>query len=283
MGADPNEKNCEKILSLLLEKGANTDAQDGNGITPLMGAVQKMAPLKILVAKGANINIQNKNGETALMYAVKGGLLKVILGGIPVVGGSIDATKLLISKGADINIQDKWGKTALMHAAGAVNAMGNKYGTYTDILGILIEKGAKLEAEDKEGNTALYWAQRYGRTKSADLLLAKGANPAKKYDKAADKSNVTSGIVGIWEKYLKVEGKTYTTRVIFNKDWTYSKALKDPASGKWIPDGGAYSTYDFRDGRIWLFNSLSMGAVIEWRFEGKELVLNGEKYVRVLK
>ncbi|NTV18133.1 MAG: hypothetical protein HGA83_01730 [Bacteroidales bacterium] len=283
MGADPNEKNCEKILSLLLEKGANIDAQDGNGITPLMGAVQKMTPLKILVAKGANINIQNKNGETALMYAVKGGLLKVILGGIPVVGGSVDATKLLISKGADINIQDKWGKTALMHAAGAVNAMGNKYGTYTDILGILIEKGAKLEAEDKEGNTALYWAQRYGRTKSADLLLAKGANPAKKYDKAADKSNVTSGIVGIWEKYLKVEGKTYTTRVVFNKDWTYSKALKDPASGKWIPDGGAYSTYDFRDGRIWLFNSLSMGAVIEWRFEGKELVLNGEKYVRVLK
>jgi len=39
----------------------------------------------------------------------------------------------------------------------------------------------------------------------------------------------------------------------------------------------------FRDGRIWLFNSLSMGAVIEFRFEGKDLVLNGEKFVKVLK
>ena len=282
MKPDANEKNCEKILKILFDKGAEINAQDGNGTTPLMYAVQKMAPLKALVAKGADLNIQNKNGETALMFAVKGGLLKVILGGIPVVGGSVDATKFLISKGADVNLQDIWGKTALMHAAGGVNALGNRYGTYTDILGILIEKGAKLEAEDKEGNTALYWAQRYGRTKSADLLLAKGANPAKKYDKAADKSNITSGIVGIWEKTMKAEGQVFTTRVVFNKDWTYSKGMKAPGN-QWIPDGGGYTTYELRDGRIWLFNSLSMGAVIEFRFEGKDLVLNGEKYVKVLK
>ncbi|PKP37908.1 MAG: hypothetical protein CVT97_03720 [Bacteroidetes bacterium HGW-Bacteroidetes-14] len=161
-------------------------------------------------------------------------------------------------------------------------SVGFSNSTYTEILGILIEKGAKLEAEDKEGNTALYWAQRYGRTRSADLLLAKGANPAKKYDKAADKSNITSGIVGIWEKTFKAEGQVYTTRVVFNKDWTYSKGMMAPGN-QWIPDGGGYSTYEFRDGRIWLFNSLSMGAVIEFRFEGKDLVLNGEKFVKVLK
>jgi ankyrin repeat protein len=151
MVADPNEKNCDKILNLLIEKGAN-------------------------------INMQNKNGESVLMYAVK----------------------LLLGKGADIELQDKWGKTALMHAAGGVNAIGNKYGTYTDILELLIKKGAKLEVEDNEGHTALYWAKRYNRTKSVDLLLAKGANPAKSYDKAADKSNITEGLVGIWEKYVKL-------------------------------------------------------------------------------
>lgn len=84
-----------------------------------------------------------------------------------------------------------------MHSAGGVNALGNKYGTYTEILGYLLEKGAKIDTEDKEGFTALYWAQRYNRTKSAELLLAKGANPAKKYDKAADKSNITAGLVDI--------------------------------------------------------------------------------------
>lgn len=282
MKPDANEKECEKILKILFDKGADINAQDGNGTTPLMYAVQKMTPLKALVAKGADLNIQNKNGETALMFAVKGGLLKVILGGIPIVGGSVEATKFLISRGADVNLQDIWGKSALMHAAGGVNALGNKYSTYTEILGILIEKGAKLEAEDKEGNTALYWAQRYGRTRSADLLLAKGANPAKKYDKAADKSNITSGIVGIWEKTFKAEGQVYTTRVVFNKDWTYSKGMMAPGK-QWIPEGGGYSKYELRDGRIWLFNSLSMGAVIEFRFEGKDLVLNGEKYVKVLK
>lgn len=79
-----------------------------------------------------------------------------------------------------------------------------------------------------------------------------------------------------------MEGQTYTTRVVFNKDWSYSKGMRAPGN-QWIPDGGGYTTYELRDGRIWLFNSLSMGAVIEWRFEGKDLVLNGEKYVKVAK
>ncbi len=52
---------------------------------------------------------------------------------------------------------------------------------------------------------------------------------------------------------------------------------------QWIPDGAGYNRYELRDGRIWLFNSLSMGAVIEWRFEGKDLVLNGEKYIKAAK
>ncbi|MFA5850117.1 MAG: ankyrin repeat domain-containing protein [Bacteroidales bacterium] len=282
MVADPNEKNCDKILNLLIEKGAKIDAQDGNGNTPLIYSVQKIGPFKTLIAKGANINMQNKNGESVLMFAVKGGLLKVVLGIMPVVGGSVDAVKLLLSKGADIELQDKWGKTALMHAAGGVNALGNKYGTYTDILEMLVKKGAKLEVEDKEGHTALYWAKRYNRTKSVDLLLAKGANPAKSYDKAADKSNVTEGLVGIWEKYFKHEGVTYTTRVVLNKDWTYSKAMKTSTS-QWVPDGPGYNSYELRDGRMWIFINNSFPAVIEYRLEGKDLVMNGEKYVKVVK
>jgi ankyrin repeat protein len=283
------EKDCEKILNLLLEKGANPDNQDGNGNTPLMTSVQKITAAKMLVAKGANVNIQNFNGETALMYAVKGGLIKVVII-VPIVGGSVETTKLLLSKGADVNLQDKWGKTALMHAAGAVNAIGNKYSTYTDILELLLDKGAKLEIQDKEGHTALYWAMRYNRTKSADLLIAKGANPAQKYDKATDKSNIQAGIVGTWENSFKVlnpentlkkEYVSFTTRVIFNADWTYSKV--QIIKGQVVPDGGRYSTYELRDGRIWLFNKLGTNAVIEYRFEGKILILNGEKFVKVLK
>ncbi len=68
---------------------------------------------------------------------------------------------------------------------------------------------------------------------------------------------------------------------VLKADWSYSKAFKDPKTG-WIPDGGGYTSYELRDGRIWLFNNLTP-AVVEWRFEGKDLVMNGEKYIKVLK
>jgi len=284
MGADVKENDCDKILNLLIEKGANVDAQDNNGITPLMGAVQKMSPTKILIDKGAKIDIQNNNGETALMYAVKGGLLKVSFL-MPVIGSFTDAAKLLLSNGADVNLQDKWGKTALMHAAGAANAQGDNYSTYTDMLNLLLDKGAKLETLDKEGFTALYWAQRFSRNKSAELLISKGANPAKKYDKATDKSNVKAGIVGTWINTFKMQQGNVkvniTNKVIFKADWTYSKVMI--SSGQVIPDGGGYDTYDLRDGRIWLFNKMGTSAVFEYRFEGKTLILNGEKYLKEVK
>lgn len=277
---DNKEKDCVKILNLLLDKGAKLDVQDGNGTTALMWAVQKLVTTKILLDRGANVNIQSKTGETALMFAVKGGFLKKVLF-FPVIGPYKDAAKLLISKGADINLQEINGKTALMHAAGALNNTSNDYDSYTEMMEILIDKGAKLDMEDKDKNTALYWAQRYGRTKSSELLLAKGANPAKKYVKTEDKSNVKAGIVGTWQKNFKQGTISVVTKVVFNADWTYSKAMI--TQGQVIPDGGGYNTYDFRDGRIWLFNKLGTNAVIEWRFEGKSLILNGEKFEKVAK
>jgi len=273
-------------MSLLISKGAKIDAQDNNGNTPLMTAVQKITPTKTLVAEGANVNLKNNNGETALMYAAKGGLLRVVLA-FPVTGPFTDAAKLLISKGADVNAQDVFGKTALMHAAGAVNAQGNSYRSYTDLVSLLLNSGAQLETADKEGNTALFWATRYNRQNTADLLLAKGANPARKYDKSKDKSNVKAGIVGVWsntskhldvENTLKVTHITVTNRVVFNADWTYKKELI--ANGQVIPDGGGYHSYELRDGKIWLFNNFGTNSVLEYRFEGATLILNGEKYTK---
>lgn len=284
---DLKTKDNEKILNLLLEKGANIDFPVVGGVTPLMGAVEKIEPTKILIEKGAQLDLQNSNGETALMYAVKGGFLKLSLFKMPITGSFAEAVKLLIEKGADINLQDKWGKTALMHAAGAVNAQGDKYSTYTDVLELLLAKGAKIDAQDKEGHTALYWAQRYDRTKSAELLLAKGASTANKYDRATDKSNVKAGIVGTWSYSQKIdiplEHKSYnmTKKVVFNSDWSFSKSMV--VSGQAVPDGGGYNTYDLRDGKIWVFNKIGTNEVYEFRFEGKTLILNGEKYTKAVK
>ena len=66
--------------------------------------------------------------------------------------------------------------------------------------------------------------------------------------------------------------------MVFNADWTYSKALI--ANGQVIPDGGGYNAYELRDGKIWLFNAMGTNAVFEYRFEGNTLILNGEKYTK---
>ncbi len=274
------EKDCEKILNLLIGKGANINAQDNNGNSPLMTAVQKTKPAKILIAKGADVNLANKNKETPLMLAAKGGLLKVVLV-MPIIGPFDDVVKLLIAKGADVNAQDAFGKTALMHAASAAHAQGNSYSSYTEMVAFLIEKGAKLDVEDKDGFTALYWAQRFNRAKSAELLLAKGANAAKKYDRAADKSNVKAGIVGTWENKTIAGKVTIITRVVFNANWTYSKVMI--SGGQTVPDGGGYVTYDLIDGRIWVYNKIPTSAVFEYRFEGNALILNGVKFTKVQK
>jgi ankyrin repeat protein len=274
------EKDCKKILNLLISNGANLNAQDNNGNTPLMTAIQKTAPAKILIAKGADVNLANKNKETPLMLAAKGGLLKVVLV-VPVIGPFAEACKLLIAKGADVNAQDVFGKTALMHAASAAHAQGDSYSSYTGLLSLLIGKGAKLEIEDKDGHTALYWAQRFNRAKSADLLIAKGANAAKKYDRAADKSNVKAGIVGTWENKTIAGKVSIITRVVFNANWTYSKVMI--SGGQTVPDGGGYVTYDLIDGRIWVYNKIPTSAVFEYRFEGNALILNGVKFTKVQK
>jgi len=121
-----------------------------------------------------------------------------------------------------------------------------------------------------------------GKIDEIKTMLAKGANPAKSYNKAEDKSNVAAGITGIWEKYYKVEGITHTTRVVMRPDWSYSKSIK-PSDGQWMTDGPGYNTYELRDGRIWIFINNSFPAVVEYRLEGKDLVMNDEKYVKVLK
>lgn len=274
------EKDCKKILDLLISNGANLNAQDNNGNTPLMTAIQKTTPAKILIAKGADVNLANKNKETPLMLAAKGGLLKVVLV-VPVIGPFAEACKLLIAKGADVNAQDVFGKTALMLAASAAHAQGDSYSSYTGLLSLLIGKGAKLEIEDKDGHTALYWAQRFNRAKSADLLIAKGANVAKKYDRAADKSNVKAGIVGTWENKTIAGNVSIITRVVFNANWTYSKVMI--SGGQTVPDGGGYVTYDLIDGRIWVYNKIPTSAVFEYRFEGNALILNGVKFTKVQK
>jgi len=64
-----------KMVELLLEKGADIDRVDGVGWTPLMEAIMDDKPdlCKLLVDKGADKTIANERGATAPMLAQKFG------------------------------------------------------------------------------------------------------------------------------------------------------------------------------------------------------------------
>ncbi|OUM61947.1 hypothetical protein PIROE2DRAFT_22380, partial [Piromyces sp. E2] len=69
-----SQLNNEVIAEFLIEKGAEIDVKDNNGITPIMWACEKenehnSTLVKLLVEKGANVNVKDKNGFTPLYHA----------------------------------------------------------------------------------------------------------------------------------------------------------------------------------------------------------------------
>ena len=58
------------VMKLLIDKGANINEQDGSGWTPLISAAYSChrAAVRFLIEKGANVNIKNYNNKmTAIM------------------------------------------------------------------------------------------------------------------------------------------------------------------------------------------------------------------------
>ena len=98
-------------VELLLVEGANIDAVNHGGITPLMSAAStgEVKVVEILLAHHAVVDAKDLRGETALKHAV--------------VAGDWQIVEILLAHKADVNARDKRGFTSLMHLA-------HNYGTF---------------------------------------------------------------------------------------------------------------------------------------------------------
>jgi ankyrin repeat protein len=181
-------------MRLLLERGANANATNGNGATPLMFAAGDAAKVKLLLAHGAEVNVRSRLGNTPLMTAARpyGGSEAVelllhygadvnatnVFGASPLMmaaaSGDLKTARLLLGKGADVNAPIRggidnaiWGggRSALMWAA-ARNDLA--------MMKLLLKAGARVNEQEAFG-TALTQAAWMDRHAAAELLLKRGA------------------------------------------------------------------------------------------------------------
>ncbi len=150
----------DPVVTLLIEKGADTNSRDEDGSTPLdvAAAFGQTASAKALLAGNADIEARDNFGNTPLLSAA----CDCAIATMP---DTYDTVKLLLENGADINARNDEGDTALIIGSGGGVVK-------TDIVKLLIEKGADLRLKNAQGETALMIAEKDQVTDVIRLLKA---------------------------------------------------------------------------------------------------------------
>lgn len=145
-----------RILSFLLEKGANVNILNRDGITPLQLAckIDNCEAISSFLERGAKLETRSSRGDTALHIAAT--------------EGNWVAFDLLITGGADINAWDSEAESLLHRQA--------RSGSSVSVAAHLLEKGANIEASNSQGYTPLQTAAISGNKALFLFLVEDGAN-----------------------------------------------------------------------------------------------------------
>lgn len=137
--------NQVQMASLLIDAGANVNAQDNMQNSPFLyaGAAGQLEILKHCLKSGADYKVFNRYNGTALIPACEKGHVAVV-------------EELLKDKSYPIDHINRLGWTALLEAV-ILSDGGPKH---VKIVQLLVDAGAKLSIKDKDGVTALEHARK---------------------------------------------------------------------------------------------------------------------------
>jgi uncharacterized protein len=148
-------KRDKRRVSLLLKVGANANAADTGGLTPLLLASGRghAVVVDMLLRNGADVDAEDARGRTALHHATA--------------GQHLDVVRLLLAWSADVNAADTDGRTAL-HLASISG--------HTEVVRLLLaSEGIDIDAYDNREWTPLLHAERHHRHAVTAVLVDAGA------------------------------------------------------------------------------------------------------------
>jgi ankyrin repeat protein len=143
-------------IPLLVQKGANPDAVNATGETPLFMAVKIDSPstITVLLQAGSSIAWRDSLGNTVLHAAVRWDAPR--------------AAEALIAEGIDLDVHALNGKTPL-HDAVRLGII--------DVENVLVKAGVNFEVRDNDGNTPFMEAVMAGNSGVIERLANLGADP----------------------------------------------------------------------------------------------------------
>ncbi len=150
--------NVQRIHSLL-RHGADLEARDLDGYTPLMIAISVEEPEAVnrLLEAGADITTQNNGGDTPLHIAAR--------------NSNPDLTARLLEADANPKLRNAEGHTPLHSLADGLSPNETSRSPI-DTMELLVHSGADIDALDKDGNTALHLVARGRIPESNHIALA---------------------------------------------------------------------------------------------------------------